>query len=192
MNPRTSKTHPIRVDWLPEGLAQMPGRFGMTFAPGKRASSAFGSPWDRDLSRDLDRLVTHYRADVLVTLLERAELTSLGIEHLFDAAKDHGLDTYWWEWVDGTAPVDDDAMETMVENLLNRVQDGERVVVHCRGGLGRTGTLVGCALRALGFSADEVFEIVRSAREGAIENRAQERFVANYARVRAASASSSG
>lgn len=53
MKPRTSQTHPIRVDWLPENLAGMPGWLGMTFAPGKSATSAFDNPWQRDLATDV-------------------------------------------------------------------------------------------------------------------------------------------
>ena len=33
---------------------------------------------------------------------------------------------------------------------------GKGIVVHCMGGIGRTGTVLGCVLRDLGFSTDEV------------------------------------
>lgn len=46
------------------------------------------------------------------------------------------------------------------------VADGQGVVVHCRGGTGRTGTVVACALRLLGRSADEAIAIVRAKRPG--------------------------
>jgi hypothetical protein len=36
-----------------------------------------------------------------------------------------------------------------------RLNCGEGVVVHCAGGTGRTGTVIGCILRDLGFSAAE-------------------------------------
>ncbi|WP_394298404.1 phosphatase domain-containing protein [Methanosarcina mazei] len=32
------------------------------------------------------------------------------------------------------------------------------MVVHCMGGIGRTGTVLGCVLRDLGFSAGEVLD----------------------------------
>ena len=36
-----------------------------------------------------------------------------------------------------------------------KVRSGEGVVIHCDGGTGRTGTVIGCLLRALGLSASE-------------------------------------
>jgi predicted protein tyrosine phosphatase len=35
-------------------------------------------------------------------------------------------------------------------------RSGQGVVVHCFGGRGRSGTVIGCVLRELGFEADEV------------------------------------
>ena len=43
---------------------------------------------------------------------------------------------------------------------------GEGVVVHCRGGIGRTGTVVACALRLLGRSADDAIAVVEAQRPG--------------------------
>jgi protein tyrosine/serine phosphatase len=40
--------------------------------------------------------------------------------------------------------------------IVTRLQTAEGVVVHCAGGTGRTGTVIGCVLRTLGFSAGEV------------------------------------
>lgn len=36
------------------------------------------------------------------------------------------------------------------------MNEGEGIVVHCMGGTGRTGTVIGCVLRDLGYSADEI------------------------------------
>ena len=37
--PRTSETHPIYVDFVPEGHTKVFGRLGMTFAPGMNTQS---------------------------------------------------------------------------------------------------------------------------------------------------------
>lgn len=42
-------------------------------------------------------------------------------------------------------------------SAINACMDkGEGVAVHCVGGTGRTGTVIGCVLRSRGYSADEV------------------------------------
>lgn len=43
-----------------------------------------------------------------------------------------------------------------VHAAVGKLQRGEGVVVHCAGGTGRTGTVIGCVLRSLGSSASEV------------------------------------
>lgn len=40
--------------------------------------------------------------------------------------------------------------------IRTKMDDGEGIVVHCVGGIGRTGTVIGCVLKDLGFSADDV------------------------------------
>ena len=42
-----------------------------------------------------------------------------------------------------------------VTTTVGILRSGEGVVVHCVGGRGRTGTILGCTLRELGFSAHE-------------------------------------
>ncbi|GLQ94027.1 hypothetical protein GCM10007901_29780 [Dyella acidisoli] len=56
------------------------------------------------------------------------------------------------------------------------------VAVHCRGGLGRTGTVLASVLVWLGDDPDGAIEKVRSARPMAIQSGAQENFVHDFAR----------
>lgn len=54
---------------------------------------------------------------------------------------------------------------------------GGRVLVHCRGGLGRAGTVAARILVETGVPPAEAILRVRTARNGAIENSIQERYV---------------
>jgi protein-tyrosine phosphatase len=60
----------------------------------------------------------------------------------------------------GYDPEDPETEERLIRqasNAIRRKMDaGEGIVVHCVGGIGRTGTVLGCVLRDLGFSGDEV------------------------------------
>ena len=57
------------------------------------------------------------------------------------------------------------------------VERGTGVVVHCVGGTGRTGTVVACALRLLGRSADEAIATVQAHRPHWPESPWQEQLV---------------
>jgi hypothetical protein len=57
------------------------------------------------------------------------------------------------------------------------VRRGEGVIVHCLGGVGRTGTVLGCALRELGYSADEAVAAIRAHRPSWPESPWQEELV---------------
>ena len=86
---KTSITHPIRVDWISENL---PGKVGLTFAPGKQAAAKYeGGRWERDLAQDLDRLVQVYGMAMQVCLLEDHELARLKIPTLIEEAAKRGV-----------------------------------------------------------------------------------------------------
>lgn len=69
--------------------------------------------------------------------------------------------------------------------VAERVRRGEGVIVHCLGGVGRTGTVLGCALRELGYSADEAVAAIRAHRPGWPESSWQEEIVRGYPSQRA-------
>ena len=74
MTIKTSDTHPLSVTWIDESL---PGKVGLTFAPGKHCRGAYaGGTWKRDLRKDLDRLAEVHQVGLLVCLLQDHELAS--------------------------------------------------------------------------------------------------------------------
>jgi protein-tyrosine phosphatase len=60
----------------------------------------------------------------------------------------------------GRHPRDPQAEEVLilqvVSTTLDKIKQGEGVIVHCAGGTGRTGTIHGCCLVGLGYPADRV------------------------------------
>jgi protein-tyrosine phosphatase len=175
----TSETHPLRVDWIAgfEG-----GRLGLTFAPGKhQVSQRMPAPWARDLEADLARLRGEWRADVLVCLLEDDEMARLRIAGLVERAEAHGLRVLRLPIRDGGVPREAGAVVRLVGAILAALRGGERVVVHCAGGLGRTGTIAGCCLVAAGVPAERALEMLRATRGPECpENEAQRAFVRSF------------
>ncbi len=178
---RTSGDSPIYVNFLELDEPERPGRIGLTFAPGKHDSWA---GWHRDLDADLDRLRDQYSCHVLVSLLEPHEYEMLGIPGLFDGCAERGIDVVHFPIPDLCAPPPD-AMErfgVLVSGILDSVSAGKTVVIHCRGGIGRTGTVAACCLVALGHGPAEAIERVRAVRPGSVEMPEQEGWVAEFAR----------
>ena len=62
-------------------------------------------------------------------------------------------------------------------HLLENLRSGKKIAIHCKGGLGRSGTIAALLLRHLGFSAQKSIELVRKSRPGAIETEEQEIFI---------------
>jgi ADP-ribosylglycohydrolase/protein-tyrosine phosphatase len=152
----------------------------MTFAPGKKASGLEGR-WERDLDADLARLRAEYRAGVLVSLVEDHELTKLGIAELPACAAKHELHLVAFPIPDAGVPSSPSEAVALVETILAHLRFSRVVVIHCRGGLGRTGLVAACCLTALGHDPGKAIGIVRAARAGTIENAAQEGFVRRFA-----------
>lgn len=172
---RTSVSDPIRVDFLPIAIE---GRIGLTFAPGKRALSLSGIRWNRDLSADLDRLVSEYHADILVCLVEDHELRRLGIPDLAPQALSRNIDLLRLPIPDGGVLPNPMDVQDVIERILLDARAGKTVVVHCAGGLGRTGTIAGCVLVALGYNAKEAIKVLHDVRGPRCpENRRQEAFI---------------
>ena len=62
-------------------------------------------------------------------------------------------------------------------HFLENLRAGKKIAIHCKGGLGRSGTIAALLLRHLGFSAEKSIELVRKSRPGAIETEEQEIFI---------------
>jgi ADP-ribosyl-[dinitrogen reductase] hydrolase len=179
---RTSSTHPLRIGTL--ALGPDLGRIGVTFCPGKHQSASMTGAWQRDLGQDLD-VIRAWGAGHLVTLVEQRELSELHVPNLPDEAAKRGIRWHHFPIIDGTIPdtSTDDQWLTLADVLLTALREGRSVVVHCKGGLGRAGTMAARLLLQSGasLSAEDAVARVRSVRENAIETAIQERFLLRLA-----------
>lgn len=175
----TSETDPILVDFLPDDEVRTPGQLGMTFAPGMWAESLRGR-WERDLATDLRALEEKYETDVLVSLMEDHEYHAYQIPELLESDSIGGIEILRFAIKDMDVPheAESERFQAFVQDVIQCLERGQNVVTHCRGGLGRTGTLVACVLVALGrHTAEEAIAAVREARKGTVQTREQEEFV---------------
>ncbi len=118
----------------------------------------------------------------LTTLVEDHELEMLGVRDLGSRAGHAGLDWLQLPIVDVSVP--SPAFETdwpaHARELVSRLERGESLVLHYRGGLGRTGLVAARLLIEMGHDASEAIGRVRAVRPGTIETSAQESNALRY------------
>lgn len=178
--PVPPKDGPLHVDFVSLSEYGVTGRLGLTIAPGKIDPNR---GWDRNLREDLAALKDRYRTDRLVSLMEEFEYGMLKIPALLDEVKEAGIATNWFPIRDvGAPPVEEmDAFGELVDAIVQGLRAGETIIVHCRGGIGRSGLLAASCLVALGTEAARAIDKVREARPGAVETWSQEEWVRLFA-----------
>ena len=194
MPAKSSNTHPLRIDTINlievPALAGIPGSMGLTFCPGKVHHGIYGK-WDRNLETDIE-VIQKWGANIWVNTMEISDMVSVGIDpEEFESTIQRKIPNICYihfPIVDGSIP--DFASSIYWQNCLspelqNHLRDGKKILIHCRGGLGRTGTIaarlladigVSCGITC-GISAEDAISIVRICRNGAIENSIQEQWI---------------
>jgi protein-tyrosine phosphatase len=66
---------------------------------------------------------------------------------------------------DRAVPTDKVAVENLIKLLDNKVCNGEKIVIHCRMGIGRSSLIAGAVLIAKGLDPDKVIEKITIIRE---------------------------
>lgn len=177
---RTSDTHPITVSWI---LEHGEGRLGLCYCPGKKVTRR-GVRWNRCLEQDLSRLKRDFGVTTLVCLLNESELSHFKLRHYSELVCAMGFGLAEFPIIEMAAPPSLERTTALVVGILERLVRGERVVVHCRGGVGRAGLVAACALLHMGLAdtAGSAIEEVRRRRcRRAVESLSQEKFVHKYA-----------
>ena len=121
-------------------------------------------------------------AVLLVLLVEDEELRRWGDPGIAELAAEAGIELARFPIPDGSPARSRDEMDEIQRRIDGGRAAGD-VVVACMGGVGRSGMVAACALVRAGLSAEEAIARVREVRHPtAVETRAQERFVRDYAR----------
>lgn len=172
----TSFNRPLRVAQIHAG--QTLGRIGITLCPGKWQAVSVSGVWQRDLATDLEAL-RDWGAAAVVTLMPLDELQAVQAGGIGAACEARGIEWHHLPIQDVDVPNADFETAWLYAGLRLRahLRSGRNVLLHCRGGLGRSGTIAARLLVELGWNAQVAIQAVRAQRPGAIETRAQESHV---------------
>jgi protein-tyrosine phosphatase len=138
-------------------LTVLGGVLGLCPVPGVEADLAAVRTWG---------------ADVVLTLVEQAELEALGLASLPDEVTRAGMAWRHFPIVDFGVPQGGD-WPTLSADLRALLVRGGRVMIHCRGGCGRTGMIALRLMLETGEAPTPALARLRAARPCAIETDAQ-------------------
>lgn len=150
-------------------------RLTLSIAPGKKDNR-----WNRNLDTDLD-IIKQNGINVIVCLLEWSEMGMLSLTDYPIKAQEKGLIFYHLPIKD-RGVTNQKELFTLIPILVKHLFSGHNVLVHCRCGLGRAGTICGCCLCHFGYQGRIAIETVRGQRPGAIQTAKQEQCVIDYCR----------
>lgn len=169
---RTSQTHPLQIAEVRASPSH--GRIGITFCPGKQDPFGHTGAWRRDLGADLDAIVA-WGAKLVLTLVEPEELVALKVPHLGREIQARGIAWRHLPIADYSVPnqVFEDHWVAHGHEIRQMLRNGEDVLLHCKGGLGRAGMIAARLLVELGREPEAAVRDVRRERKGAIETPAQ-------------------
>jgi len=165
---KNSDSHPIRISEINLGAKKL----GLSFCPGKFQPNALSGAWNRSLDKDLKK-IKDKDYDIIVSLIEEHEFEELQVTALQNSAVDNfEMKWIWVPIIDGDVPI---KSETFIglNSVIDLLESGHSIFVHCKGGLGRAGTIAAWVLTHNGRTAAEAITEIRKVRKGAIENSKQ-------------------
>ncbi|KPP79738.1 cyclin-dependent kinase inhibitor 3-like [Scleropages formosus] len=137
---------PLQISWLPLSVVECSQFLGICPLP--------------------DELKDQGVEDVFV-FCTLGELQKYRVPRLLDVYRQQGLRVHHLPFPDGGTP-ELDQCSRILEELQFNLENNRKTVIHCYGGLGRSGLMAGCLLLQLSVSMtpDKAIEILRELRGG--------------------------
>ncbi len=102
--------------------------------------------------------------DTVVSLLELAEISELGLEREAELSREHGIEFISFPIPDRRLPASLRDATALAQTMALQVREGKAVAIHCRAGIGRSSLIAAGVLICSGLSADDAFRLISIAR----------------------------
>lgn len=113
--------------------------------------------------------------DVLVSLLTGPETEELGLGKEKERAKAGGLEFVSYPIPDRETPQDLRSFRLLISQLVNAIQAGKGVGVHCRGCIGRSTVVTASVLMEFGWRAQRALDLIEKSRECMVPDTVEQR-----------------
>ena len=153
---------------------------GVAECPGRILTDKDNCYRQRNLVADLDA-VKAWGAEILISLIEAHEFSFPGIAGFEVLVISRNLRWYHLPIADMGVPGKAffNSWHAHGPDILRTIEQGGRIVVHCAGGLGRSGMIAAKLMTAFDVPPGEAIARVRKLRSGAIETTEQEQYILN-------------
>jgi len=102
--------------------------------------------------------------DTVVSLLELAEASELGLEGEGELCREHGIEFISFPIVDRGSPASWRDARALAQSLELQLREGKAVAIHCRAGIGRSSLIAAGVLICSGLRADDALRLISLAR----------------------------
>ena len=102
--------------------------------------------------------------DLVVSLLESEEAAQLDLVQEAGVAMSKGIDFISFPIPDRGVPASMQAALSLLGKIAKALDEGKNVAVHCRQGIGRSGSIAAGVLVTSGIEVEKAIEVVSSAR----------------------------
>ncbi|CAL9686642.1 unnamed protein product [Knipowitschia caucasica] len=152
---------PFHISWLPLSIVGSSQYLGISALPGCKYKDV-----RRSLQKDVEELRLQGVQDVFV-FCTRGELGKYRVPLLLEAYAQSGFRVLHRPFADGDAP-ELQLCTRILEEVMGSLDNHRRTLIHCFGGLGRSGLIAACLLLQLSgtMTPNKAIEVLRQHRGG--------------------------
>jgi protein-tyrosine phosphatase len=101
---------------------------------------------------------------VVVSLLEREEVSELGVQREAELCKANEIEFVSFPIPDRSVPESLHDASKVASSIARGIADGRSIAIHCRAGIGRSSVIAACALICAGIDASDALTLIKDAR----------------------------